>query len=1830
MNNVSKPSFGINQDSSEINQPKGSYRFALNTQIESSSGDVATISNEQANFACTKIPQDYNIIGKVYLTKGENALFLVSKDESKSEIGILDNNDRYKTYVNADLGFRLNHQIDAIYRLRRGCGRTLYWVDGDNNPPMTYNLDSPQDFKNSGGEWDISKFKLSKTYEDRPTIENYEVLSSGSLPTGSYNISIQYLDEDFNPTEWISTSDTINIYSGNTTNVPFSSIRASSSSDNEYRKSEQTNKSIRVKLSNLDSSFPYYRLAIIVANNGSGEISGVFFTEEISKEINLYTFSNISSLVPGTVEEIQQFSNNIETAKHIDQLENRLILSGVTGKKINWCNLQKYASKISSDLVLEEVILNSVDSPNNQKRQTLHTEKVGYMPGEIYSFGIVYVFEDGYTSPVFHIPGKADRHNSKMSNDNQLKNRFYTDNRSCSGDLSYWGYDTQGKSLVGQNIRHHRFPLRSEIGEELVRKDSNTTEININSLLLDITGELDSNYEKETVDYIVSYTINGNTFSREGEIVVSDFILSNNVLDIQIEKNSGDIQLVSIEENKDGVLVDPSQNSGLTYTIRQEQEESNLENSVYKSNIYGIKFSNVEYPSLSDTGGQKIVGYYIVRNKRDEDNKTILDSGVLTPLLNEGENKNDFISHGHLMPESDNIVKESFALIHPEHKFLSKEYASISEIIKEGEFIRTEKKKSSRIVQDVQPGTSYDAENNKNREKDSDGFSLNVLVRNNILEYVTSSELLANSGEIDEIFYLNTLYSKDVKNLQDERVEIFNVSSDNKIGIVHFNKELENLDKDKLDYVILKRSLSDPYSNYEVLPYYREHTNMISFNSSQESSVIIFNGDSYISPIKYTSSLFYDTRLRKRRTKSGLFNFIVAGLSIAGGVVAGILGSPQGAIAAISYGLAQASTGLERTRLSKVYNDLYDAGLKETIDDEDTLDHFIENPSDDEVRHVFDILDTLWLESSVNMNWRLGSNIGITDYLDPLTAYDKEELKSYVVEKLTILDPEADDGRNYQGFTTPEIYDLNEDFLRRNREKIHFYLPSEFDCCSDCLEEFPHRRAYSEQSFQEELTDNYRVFLPNNYSDLSGETGIITNTFTIQNSFYIQTEEALWHSPQNIQERVTGDIVSFIGTGDFFGIPPRKILDDETGNSAGCQHKWSVTQTPYGVVYVSENQGTVYLFDGNTLKPISSSGLYSWFKEELVIKYDSKYYLQTENLYPYRDNPSNLEGTGFISTYDSRNERLILTKKDFLYSSNLDDSKRDYQICTTNGITRIFNDVSKTIEDRKSDGWRYEGIDEDTCQLRFSKEESKKEVIERVEEISNVTDVHVFLDTSGSFGNINDRCLSSISEAVDNWIVQFKRSNPNWEGKLYKYEDSTERWLNFASVIKNETYQGQDTSTKEVLVISFCNEAGTAYHSNNFTSGTLQVSETFLSDYNNFINNVYPEYKKFTGIHYPIVFGEDSGSCNNSGNSGNLPSSREFLKHSIAALYGTGLTQTQINSIIPNKNGGFSDVEWQELVDSLKLLSNYPGALASNFGWTGKWDRFASEEGEVITSEQFNIDIKEILDSILLVEEIEVDVPFVEVEYEESSLFKDEKFDASWTISYNFKTNSWISWHSYMPNIYISSPNKFYSWLNSSDNIYRHNQRGKYQRYYGKIHPHIIEYVSVNEPLQTKVWNDIKIQSKAEKLHKEEDYFFEVLDKTYNEVVLYNSNQSTGIIELTPNLKREENYMMGQLKKPAENSAVITRLREDWSFNDFRDIRVNYESPMFITNLAKIQENYYIDKVVNKKSLDIYKDWTQLQRLRDKYLCVRLIFNNFDDIRLLFYYSIENSNMSAR
>ena len=90
----------------------------------------------------------------------------------------------------------------------------------------------------------------------------------------------------------------------------------------------------------------------------------------------------------------------------------------------------------------------------------------------------------------------------------------------------------------------------------------------------------------------------------------------------------------------------------------------------------------------------------------------------------------------------------------------------------------------------------------------------------------------------------------------------------------------------------------------------------------------------------------------------------------------------------------------------------------------------------------------------------------------------------------------------------------------------------------------------------------------------------------------------------------------------------------------------------------------------------------------------------------------------------------------------------------------------------------------------------------------------------------------------------------------------------------------------------------------------------------------------------------------------------------------------------------------------------------------------------------------------------------------------------------------------------------------------------------------------------------------------------------------------------------------------------IKKRNKNWYINGLRDARTNYDQPIWLRNWEAIKGDYPIDKVVNELSLG-NKDWTELEPFRDKYIVIRLIFDNRNDIKLLTNYTIAMEQLTT-
>lgn len=224
-----------------------------------------------------------------------------------------------------------------------------------------------------------------------------------------------------------------------------------------------------------------------------------------------------------------------------------------------------------------------------------------------------------------------------------------------------------------------------------------------------------------------------------------------------------------------------------------------------------------------------------------------------------------------------------------------------------------------------------------------------------------------------------------------------------------------------------------------------------------------------------------------------------------------------------------------------------------------------------------------------------------------------------------------------------------------------------------------------------------------------------------------------------------------------------------------------------------------------------------------------------------------------------------------------------------------------------------------------------------------------------------------------------------------------------------------------------------------------------------------------------------------------------------------------------------------------------------------------------------------------------------------------KKDTISWTLSFSFKTNTWTSWHSYLPSFYVPHVNYFQS-SNNDGTTWDHNKAyTEFTNFYGQQAPYILEYPYV-------------FKQKDEVVQAFSDYTqaFQYLDRNtpielqeeayFNKAWVYNNNQTTGQLNLTV---IDEDDLFAYMEYPKYNteSKDITLSKTDhyFNFNDIVDIVKDRNKAIFVTDSNPVKQNLQFDFT----NLGFGDPYYETPLIRSKDARVRLQLDNRSDIKLL-------------
>jgi len=199
--------------------------------------------------------------------------------------------------------------------------------------------------------------------------------------------------------------------------------------------------------------------------------------------------------------------------------------------------------------------------------------------------------------------------------------------------------------------------------------------------------------------------------------------------------------------------------------------------------------------------------------------------------------------------------------------------------------------------------------------------------------------------------------------------------------------------------------------------------------------------------------------------------------------------------------------------------------------------------------------------------------------------------------------------------------------------------------------------------------------------------------------------------------------------------------------------------------------------------------------------------------------------------------------------------------------------------------------------------------------------------------------------------------------------------------------------------------------------------------------------------------------------------------------------------------------------------------------------------------------------------------------------------------------------------------------------MWRHlDNTTNYNNFYGNIEPYIIEYPFAFE-FQDEILQNVKDYTKAYEYIPSSIGAFndsakiEVDDKWFNKAVLYNGQQSSGVLEL---VAKPKNNLQAYNQYPIfnEDSKTILYTKSDnfYQYNTFWALQKSPYVPMF--NISCNSSS--IDKVVNQDNMDYSSRSFKKSPLRAKDLKIRHILDNSSSIHLVSQFLVAPSQISYK
>lgn len=1834
MNSFTK---GMAKDANESYIGEGIWTHARNLVNNSHDGQVGVIGNEPSNLNCYTLP--YTLIGCI--ASADNEWILFTTDNVNSEIGIFNESkcntpEAYTKLVNDPcLNFSTKHLITGAARRTFDCSVKVYWADG-NNPDRVldiHNVPWKQLCTTVNGcisctdttELDCEQLRLAPLL-NVPCLRLEKASGSGTLINGTYQVAIAYMVNEIKVTDYLIVSNPVSIWS-------HSGVGGA----------------ISLSVTNTDPDFTEMEVVVISVIGGQtvAKQLGVYSTHQST----IYIDTVDPTLVTIPIANIPLITPALEKSDGIFPLNNYLLKTGIYTKPD--FNYQPLANQIVTKWV-------SVKYPADYYHKG--GANVGYMRDEVYSFFIRWIYNTGDRSASYHIPGVASGVPPATTN---ITGQTLSDGGIPvqEGLMEYWtsteNYPDDNPTvwnsfplstgsqynLCGQPIRHHKFPDNATVPHfENGGGSIYVLGVKFQNILQpkDINGNI--------IDSIVGYEILRG--SREGnKTIIAKGMINNmkqyNIVDANTNNATGQIALMQNYPYNDisTLGIDPFYESNVGMIPLNDYVSFHSPDTTFQ-NPYMGQISLKLYGYVSGTmSGVYETPYkhpqFKILGQRSADVVNILSIGAsilniigsffgAPPITLQGTSDMPytFTLGADIGSAPDGIGNISYiARIAGNVAGSAAYYALIG--------TKANAQKLAELITSIIGAEQFATQFN------SHGY-YNRFTASTTSIAVNDYGYIKNSVQSFDGRTINNLY-RDPYVILKTASAVPKAGTDNSLSILGSNGDYISASISS-NYGALKATLLAQYGQIDSI----RQIPITSCVYDYLDEPVLFGGDTYIN--RYTEKnqyLFFNDWLIDQ-PEDYAYNYLF---------YQNIVGTKYFVDNRKTYTDGFASVSGTSTLTSYLFIEPYkfyrlhknggDIGINTTIKNDpgwkaNNANFYL---SCNGVKDFF-------VESEVNVGYRDWDDEISKRFYDPYGFTDLSGMFRSDIIKYS------------SGYYK---YDYSLSVSRMYNQFISWgqVLSRSFDpqVAATCYAYYPRRIQYSLPQQEELKRDNWQSFLVNNYKDMQDEITCVKPINKTGALIMLRSKSPIQIMGVDSLQTDTGIKVT-IGDGGLFSQPLQSLVNsDEIYQYGSCQNRWSITSTPQGVFYVSQDQGKVFLYTGS-LQEISRMGMKWWFSRYLPSN--------LKKLYPdYLEYDNPVIGAGVVTVYDNINEVLYITKRDYLPKRS--DIKYDptigFYIMSSNPSTVTVTDPYSPIQGYGACPAGYTLIN-GTCVKTTS--------TTKVPTTASIPLTPVTASGQGTGGTILYNPGWSSSTGVGAY-TNIGIKNPFWINNVPqatvavattsgKFSSGASKLMvgNYVSITGTNTGTGSITGYTSGTIYKVSSVVGnspniTAFTLKTLTGATLETTigtlvglsfNTLVGPVNTLLKRItsgsgtlsYTVFLPDAGIktYYVAITGYPGqqfkikldGNYILQSNTGTMATyfSSANPESVYLHIYPVTVSEGKHTLILEGDNRGLGGM----------VIDNTPGEISQATSYNDLNILFKTESLNAFTQYTYSSCATGTLQQI----PGEVNASCVLTETTAPSTTTIETFppttrpvrlpikvcdpayfdDASWTISYDVKNNQWLSFHDWHPSFMLPSKRHFFTAYNQCNitqtGLWKHNDRwDDFCNFYGTYYPFEVEY-ALSTGASVTTMKNVEYYLEAYKYGTNGQDKFHVLDYNFDSAIVYNSEQTSGLLNLY--LKSKSNpfaYLnYPNILSSGSTDILFSKEEQKYRFNQFNDITKDRGEFSGAENILTTTSPNGYTWFVNPFGVDYYKDPLQRKKLRHNVSRV-LLRKNPADTKLTGYKS---------